>query len=130
MGDRGYRDDDGYLWFVGRGDDVITSAGYRIGPGESEDCLARHPAVQLAAVIGVPDPVRTEAVKAFIVLVPGQAPGPETEQSIRDYVKTRLSSHEYPRQIEFVDSLPMTATGKIRRRELRDREAAKAKAKP
>ena len=130
MGDRGYRDDDGYLWFVGRGDDVITSAGYRIGPGEIEDCLARHPAVQLAAVIGVPDPVRTEAVKAFIVLVPGQAPGPETEQSIRDYVKTRLSSHEYPRQIEFVDSLPMTATGKIRRRELRDREAAKAKAKP
>ena len=124
MGDTGYRDPDGYLWFVGRGDDVITSAGYRIGPGEIEDCLAHHPAVQLAAVIGVPDPVRTEAVKAFIVLVPGQEPGPEVERDIRDYVKTRLSSHEYPRLIEFMDSLPMTATGKIRRKDLRERDRA------
>ena len=126
MGDTGYRDDDGYLWFVGRGDDVITSAGYRIGPGEIEDCLSHHPAVQLAAVVGVPDPVRTEAVKAFIMLMPGHDAGPDTEQSIRDFVKTRLSSHEYPRQIEFVDQLPMTATGKIKRKELRDAERAKA----
>lgn len=125
MGDTGYRDDDGYLWFVGRGDDVITSAGYRIGPGEIEDCLSRHPAVQLAAVIGVPDPVRTEAVKAFIMLAPGHDGGPELEQSIRDFVKTRLSPHEYPRQIEFVDQLPMTATGKIKRKDLRDAELAR-----
>ncbi|MEQ8505917.1 MAG: acyl-CoA synthetase [Rhodospirillales bacterium] len=125
MGDTGYRDDNGYLWFVGRGDDVITSAGYRIGPGEIEDCLSHHPSVQLAAVVGVPDPIRTEAVKAFIMLVPGAERGPETEQSIRDFVKTRLSSHEYPRHIEFVDQLPMTATGKIKRKELRDAERAK-----
>jgi len=125
MGDTGYRDDDGYLWFVGRGDDVITSAGYRIGPGEIEDCLSHHPAVQLAAVIGVPDPIRTEAVKAFILLMPGYNGGPETEQAIRDFVKTRLSSHEYPRLIEFVDQLPMTATGKIKRKDLRDAERAK-----
>ncbi len=119
MGDPGYRDEDGYLWFVGRGDDVITSAGYRIGPGEIEDCLGHHPAVALSAVIGVPDPVRTEAVKAFILLADGHHAGPETEASIRDFVKTRLSAHEYPRQIEFVDRLPMTATGKIKRAELR-----------
>ena len=124
MGDTGYRDDEGYLWFVGRGDDVITSAGYRIGPGEIEDCLSRHPAVQLAAVIGVPDPIRTEAVKAFIVLMPGFEDGTATEQDIREFVKTRLSSHEYPRQIEFVDQLPMTATGKIKRKDLRDAERA------
>ncbi len=127
LGDRGYRDDDGYLWFVGRGDDVITSAGYRIGPGEIEDCLTRHPAVQLAAVVGVPDPVRTEAVKAFIILMPGETAGPAIEAAIRDFVKTRLSSHEYPRLIEFVDTLPMTATGKIRRKTLRDAERAKAR---
>ena len=126
MGDTGYRDEDGYLWFVGRGDDVITSAGYRIGPGEIEDCLSHHPAVQLAAVIGVPDPIRTEAVKAFIQLMPGYDDGPETEAQIRDFVKTRLSSHEYPRQIEFVDQLPMTSTGKIKRKELRDAERAKS----
>jgi acetyl-CoA synthetase len=128
MGDTGYRDDDGYLWFVGRGDDVITSAGYRIGPGEIEDCLSHHPAVQLAAVVGVPDPIRTEAVKAFIVLTPGTDSGTETEQDIRDFVKKRLASHEYPRHIEFVEELPMTATGKIKRKELRDAERAKAQA--
>ncbi|MEK9673105.1 MAG: acyl-CoA synthetase [Rhodospirillaceae bacterium] len=121
MGDTGYRDQDGYLWFVGRGDDVITSAGYRIGPGEIEDCLAHHPAVELAAVVGVPDPIRTQAVKAYIKLLPDHATDAATEQNIREYVKTRLSSHEYPRLIEFVDDLPMTATGKIKRKELRDR---------
>jgi len=126
MGDHGYQDDDGYLWFVGRGDDVITSAGYRIGPGEIEDCLSHHPAVALAAVVGVPDPIRTEAVKAFVMLIPGTEASPETEKQIRDYVKTKLSAHEYPRLIEFVDQLPMTATGKIKRKELRDAEIAKA----
>ena len=81
--------------------------------------------MQLAAVVGVPDPVRTEAVKAFIILMPGETAGPEIEATIRDFVRTRLSSHEYPRLIEFVESLPMTATGKIRRKSLRDAERAK-----
>lgn len=124
-GDEGVCDVDGYLWFLGRDDDVITSAGYRIGPGEIEDCLTKHPQVSLAAVVGVPDAVRTEAVKAFILLRPGENGGPETEDSIRNFVKTRLSPHEYPRQIEFVDELPLTATGKIKRKELRDAEVEK-----
>jgi acetyl-CoA synthetase len=121
-GDEGWRDEDGYLWFVGRDDDVITSAGYRIGPGEIEDCLSRHPAVSLAAVVGVPDALRTEAVKAFIMLKPGYLSNSAIEDDIRDFVKTRLSPHEYPRYIEFVTGLPMTATGKIKRKELRDAE--------
>ncbi len=119
-GDLAEKDEDGYLWFVGRDDDVITSAGYRIGPGEIEDCIGTHPAVSLAAVVGVPDKLRTEAVKAFILLKEGQPGSPELESEIRNYVKTRLSPHEYPRHIEFVDALPMTATGKIKRKELRD----------
>ncbi len=126
MGDQGTKDEDGYIWFVGRADDVITSAGYRIGPGEIEDCLCKHPAVSLAAAIGVPDPVRTEAVKVFIKLMPGHNGGPDLEDEIRSFVKTRLSPHEYPRLIEFVDTLPMTATGKIRRKDLRDAEIAKS----
>jgi len=107
---------------VGRDDDLITSAGYRIGPGEIEDCLTKHPAVALAAVIGAPDELRTEVVKAFVLLRPGHAGGPELEASIRNFVAARLSPHERPRDIEFVDSLPMTATGKIRRKDLRDAE--------
>jgi len=122
MGDRGSKDEDGYLWFVGRADDVITSAGYRIGPGEIEDCLCKHPAVALAAAIGVPDPLRTEVVKVFIKLTPGHRGSAALEEEIRTFVKTRLSPHEYPRLIEFVDTLPMTATGKIRRKQLRDTE--------
>ncbi len=122
-GDQGYRDEDGYLWFVGRDDDVITSSGYRIGPGEIEDTLIQHPAVALAAVVGVPDPLRTEVVKAFIVVRPGREPGAELEAEIRQFVKTHLSPHEYPREIAFVDGLPMTATGKVRRRDLREQEA-------
>ncbi len=118
-GDLGHRDADGYLWFLGRDDDVITSAGYRIGPGEIEDTLARHPAVALAAVVGLPDPVRTEAVAAFIVPAAGHAPGAALAEEIRAFVKRRLSPHEYPRHIRFVDALPMTATGKIRRGEVR-----------
>ena len=93
-GDMGRVDAEGYFWFLGRADDVITSAGYRIGPGEIENCLMKHPAVAMAAAVGVPDALRTEIVKAFL---------------------------EYPRQIEFVESLPMTTTGKIMRRELRKR---------
>jgi acetyl-CoA synthetase len=120
-GDQARRDEDGYFWFVGRDDDVITSGGYRIGPGEIEDCLLRHPAVALAAVIGVPDALRTEIVKAFIVVQPGQAADAALVAELQDFVKTRLAAHEYPRRIEFVDALPLTATGKIIRKELRAR---------
>ncbi len=124
-GDLGLRDEDGYFWYHGRADDVITSAGYRIGPGEIEEALLRHPAVRLAAAIGVPDPVRTETIKAFLVLAEGQQPSDTLAQEIREFVRTRLARHEYPRDIEFVDSLPTTTTGKIMRRELRERERTK-----
>ena len=125
-GDRGTRDVDGYFWFLGREDDVITSAGYRIGPGEIEDCLGRHPAVSLAAAIGIPDPLRTEKIKAFIQLRPGFRASEDLEREIREFVNRRLSPHEKPRIIDFVDTLPMTATGKIKRKELRDDEIAKS----
>jgi acetyl-CoA synthetase len=118
-GDQGVMDDEGYFTFVGRDDDVITSAGYRIGPGEIEDCLIQHPAVALAAVVGKPDSVRTEIVKAFIVLKPGQAPSNGLADDIQAFVRTRLSAHEYPREIAFIDELPMTTTGKVIRRLLR-----------
>jgi len=120
-GDMGRQDAEGYFWFQGRADDVITSAGYRIGPGEIENCLMKHPAVTLAAVIGVPDALRTEIVKAFLVLKPGRNGTPELARDIQDFVKVKLAAHEYPRAIEFVAELPMTTTGKIMRRELRKR---------
>ena len=121
-GDMAQKDEDGYFWFNGRTDDVITSAGYRIGPAEIEDCLLKHPAVGLAAVIGSPDPVRTEIVKAFVVLNTGHRPEIELENDIKEFVKVRLAAHEYPREVEFVEELPMTATGKIMRRELKKLE--------
>jgi len=120
-GDQGIQDEEGYIRFIGRDDDVITSSSYRIGPVEIEDCLIRHPAVALAAAVGKPDPLRTEIVKAFLVLRSGFEPSKTLENDIRDFVKKRLSAHEYPREIEFVASLPMTTTGKIIRRELRAR---------
>jgi acetyl-CoA synthetase len=120
-GDLARQDEDGYFWFAGRADDLITSAGYRIGPGEIEDCLIRHPAVSMAAVAGIPDPVRTEAVKAWIVLRSGWTGSADLSREIQDFVKSRLAAHEYPRHVEFVDELPMTATGKIIRRQLRER---------
>ncbi|KWE54377.1 AMP-dependent synthetase [Burkholderia ubonensis] len=119
-GDTGVLDADGFVRFVGRDDDVITSAGYRIGPGPIEDCLLTHPAVRMAAVVGVPDATRTEIVKAFVVLNPGYAGDDALVQALQAHVKTRLAAHEYPRAIAFVDGLPMTATGKIVRRALRD----------
>lgn len=129
-GDLARRDQDGYLWFVGRKDDVITSAGYRIGPAEIEDCILKHPAVSMVAVIGSPDELRTEVVKAFVVLKPGVAPDASLEKDIQSFVKVRLAAHEFPREIEFVNDLPMTATGKIMRKELRAlEEQRKAKKK-
>lgn len=118
-GDQGVIDADGYVRFVGRDDDVITSAGYRIGPTEIEDCLLRHPAVSLAAVVGKPDPVRTEIVKAFIVPREGVAPSDALAEDIKAFVRTRLSAHQYPREVAFRDSLPLTTTGKVIRRLLR-----------
>jgi len=120
-GDQGLMDEDGYISFVGRDDDVITSAGFRIGPGEIEDCLIRHPAVALSAVVGKPDPLRTEIVKAFIVLKEGYTPADALAVDIQGFVKTRLSAHEYPREIVFIDEMPMTTTGKVIRRLLRKR---------
>ncbi|MGJ5200412.1 acyl-CoA synthetase [Bradyrhizobium sp. HKCCYLRH1030] len=120
-GDLGTQDDDGYFWYASREDDVITSAGYRIGPAEIEDTLLKHPAVALAAVVGIPDPVRTEAIKAWIVLRPGFVANDTLSREIQDFIKVKLAAHEYPRHVEFTDTLPMTATGKVLRRELRAR---------
>jgi len=125
-GDLAHCDEDGYFWFQGRADDIITSAGYRIGPSEIEDALARHPAVVMAAAVGVPDPVRTESIKAFVILKEGISPTPALVEEVRDFVRNHLAKHEVPRDIEFVATLPMTTTGKILRRELRDAERAKA----
>lgn len=118
-GDLGVQDADGYLWYVSREDDVITSAGYRIGPSEIEHTLLKHPAVALSAVVGIPDPIRTEAIKAWIVLRPGFEASDALAREIQDFVKVQLAAHEYPRFVQFADSLPMTATGKVMRRELR-----------
>ena len=118
-GDRGLMDQDGYLFFEGRDDDVITSAGYRIGPGPIEDGLLSHEAVSMAAVIGMPDTERTEIVTAFVVLKEGYKQSEELKKDLQDHVRTRVAAHEYPRKIHFLDELPMTTTGKIIRKELR-----------
>lgn len=117
-GDRGIHEGE-FIRFVGRDDDVITSAGYRIGPAEIEDCLLKHEAVASVGVIGKPDRQRTEIVKAYVVLKTGYCSSEELMASLKDHVKTKLASYEYPREIEFVDSLPMTVTGKIIRKELK-----------
>ncbi|WP_147106105.1 AMP-binding protein [Tateyamaria sp. syn59] len=123
-GDRGQQDGEG-IRFVGRDDDVITSAGYRIGPAEIEDCLLTHPDVATAGVVGKPDPLRTEIVKAYVVPKEGRTP---TGRALQDHVKERLASYSYPREIEFVDALPMTVTGKVIRKELKARAAQEAQA--
>ena len=127
-GDQARMDEDGYLWYQGRSDDVIKSAGYRIGPAEIENCLVRHPAVANAAVIGKPDAARGAIVKAFVVLQPGYAPGAGLLEEIQNHVRARLAAYEYPREIEFIEALPMTTTGKVQRKELRRKEEAKSKA--
>ncbi|WP_420584452.1 AMP-binding protein [Ruegeria sp.] len=118
-GDRGAWEGD-YLRFVGRDDDVITSAGYRIGPAEIEDCLLTHPAVATVGVVGKPDPLRTEIVKAYVVLKPGAK---AAEQELQDWVKDRLAHYSYPREVTFLEELPMTVTGKVIRKELKARAA-------
>lgn len=126
-GDMGRKDSDGYFHYIGRNDDVITTAGYRVGPGEVEDCLLKHPAIAMAAVVGLPDVLRTESITAFIVLKSGVTPDDNLAHNIQDFVRERLAAHAYPRRVEFMESLPMTATGKIMRRELRDRYASDTK---
>jgi len=118
-GDRGVWEGE-YLRFVGREDDVITSSGYRIGPAEIEDCLLTHPAVATVGVVGKPDEMRTEIVKAYVVLKPDcQA----TVKDLQDHVKSHLAQYSYPREVEFLEALPMTVTGKVIRKELKRRAA-------
>ena len=124
-GDRAYVDVDGYFWFVGRADDVILSAGYRIGPFEVESALLEHAAVIESAVVSSPDDLRGEVVKAFVVLAPGIEASPALVRALQDHVKSVTAPYKYPRKIEFVESLPKTVSGKIRRIELREREWAK-----
>jgi acyl-coenzyme A synthetase/AMP-(fatty) acid ligase len=124
-GDRASRDDDGYIWFEGRSDDVILSAGYRIGPFEVEDALIGHPAVAESAVVGAPDEERGSIVKAYVVLTVGYEPSEELVKEIQDHCKSATAPYKYPRQVEFIDELPKTASGKIRRVELRQREETK-----
>jgi acetyl-CoA synthetase len=124
-GDQGRMDEDGYLWYQGRSDDLIKSAGYRIGPAEIESCLVKHPAVANAAVIGKPDAARGAIVKAFIVLQQGYAPSDGLVDEIQAHVRGRLAPYEYPREVEFIDALPMTTTGKVQRKELRKLEESR-----
>jgi acetyl-CoA synthetase len=119
-------DEDGYVWYAGRSDDVIISAGYRIGPFEVESACIEHPAVREAAAVASPDERRGAVVKAFIVLAAGYEASDDLAREIADFVRKRLSQYAYPRRIEFVEELPKTLTGKIRRIELREREYADA----
>ena len=120
-GDVGFADEEGYLWFVGRADDVISSAGYRIGPGEIEDCALQHPAIVQVAAIGVPDPdeIRGDVVKLCVVLKSGINPDEKLRNEVQALVREKLAAYEYPRIIEFYESLPMTTTGKVKRKDLR-----------
>ena len=121
-GDLARRDADGTLWYEGRADDVFKSAGYRIGPGEIENCLLKHPAVANAAVVPKPDAERGALVKAYVVLADGHAGDAALVEALQAHVKARLAPYEYPKEVEFIDALPMTTTGKVQRRVLRERE--------
>jgi acetyl-CoA synthetase/medium-chain acyl-CoA synthetase len=116
------REEDGYLWFVGRADDVIISASYRIGPFEVESALVEHAAVAESPVVAKPDPERTSIVKAFVVLAPGHQPSDQLVKELQDHVKKVTAPYKYPREIEFVSELPKTISGKIRRVELREQK--------
>ncbi|HEY7945854.1 MAG: acyl-CoA synthetase [Burkholderiales bacterium] len=126
-GDLAREDEDGYLWYQGRSDDMFKAAGYRIGPSEIENCLVRHPAVANAAIVPSPDATRGNVIKAFIVLAPGHDPSPALEDAIRQHVREYLAPYEYPKEIEFIAELPMTTTGKVQRRVLRQRELERTK---
>jgi len=127
-GDTAVMDEQGYLWYQGRSDDVFKAAGYRIGPSEVENCLVKHPAVANAAVVPKPDAARGAVVKAYVVLAPGHVPGDALVAELQQHVKGRLAPYEYPKEIEFIDALPMTTTGKVQRRVLRLQEEARARA--
>ncbi|MBA2962201.1 AMP-binding protein [Ramlibacter sp. MAH-25] len=127
-GDLATRDADGYLWYQGRADDVFKAAGYRIGPSEIENCLVKHPAVANAAVVPKPDRERGALVKAYIVLAPGHRPGDELVAELQQHVRGKLAPYEYPKEIEFIEALPMTTTGKVQRRVLRLQEEERARA--
>ncbi len=124
-GDRAYRDEDGYFWFVGRADDVILTSGYRIGPFEVESALIEHPAVAESAVVSSPDETRGEIVKAFVILAPGYKAGDNLIKELQEHVKKVTAPYKYPRKIDFVEALPKTISGKIRRVELRNAEWGK-----
>jgi len=126
-GDLALRDADGDLWYRGRTDDMFKSAGYRIGPSEIENCLVKHPAVANAAVVGSPDAERGNIVKAFVVLSPGRAASKQLEAELQEHVRGKLAPYEYPKEIEFLEALPMTTTGKVQRRVLRLREEERKK---
>jgi len=126
-GDLATRDADGYLWYQGRADDVFKAAGYRIGPSEIENCLVKHPAVANAAVVPKPDAERGAVVKAYVVLAPGHVAGDGLVKQLQSHVKGKLAPYEYPKEIEFIDSLPMTTTGKVQRRVLRLQEEERAR---
>jgi acetyl-CoA synthetase len=119
-GDLARQDEDGYYWYVSRADNVIISSGYRIGPEEVEKSLLNHGAVEEAAVVGKPDETRGEIVKAFVSLAGGHEASPELRDEIGEFARENLSKHEYPREVEIVDELPKTASGKIKRAELRE----------
>jgi len=121
-GDIGVKDEDGYFTFISRKDDIIISSGYRISPSEVEDSLIKHPAVLEAAVIGVPDETRGEVPKAYVILNQGYEQSEALKEELKAFVKERLAKHEYPRKIQFVNELPKTTTGKIKRRDLRRME--------
>ena len=121
-GDKAYRDDDGYFWFIGRADDVIISSGYRIGPFEVESALIEHPAVAEAAVVASPDDLRGEVVKAFVILAPGYSGSEDLKKELQEHVKRVTAPYKYPRRIDFVTDVPRTISGKIKRAELKRQE--------
>ena len=129
-GDVALLDDAGYLWYQGRSDDMFKAAGYRIGPSEIENCLVRHPAVANAAVVPSPDATRGNIIKAFVVLAPGAVASPALVDELQQHVRQYLAPYEYPREIEFIDALPMTTTGKVQRKVLREREHARKALQP
>jgi acetyl-CoA synthetase len=128
-GDTALQDKDGYLWYQGRGDDMFKAAGYRIGPSEVENCLVKHPAVANAAVVPKPDADRGAVVKAYVVLAPGFCGDDALIEQLQQHVRGRLAPYEYPKEIEFIDALPMTTTGKVQRRVLRQREQERVNTK-